>query len=581
MDVVRILIVEDENIVALDLRNRLRALDYEVLAISTTGEDALKKTEELHPDLVLMDILLRGEMTGIEAAEQIKNRFEVPVIYLTAYADDKTLQRAKLTEPFGYVLKPFEERELHTTIEMALYRHKMNRRLKESEQRLATILNSIGDAVIATDPAGLVTFMNPVAAAITGWNPDEAMGKRIQEVFHLAHQESTTVDAEGELLLPAALLMGIGDSVRCATLIAKTGAEVPIDFNATPMKNKDGITGLVLAFRDITERKQAEEAIAYERKLLHLLMDNIPDTVYFKDKNSRFTRINKAQAFVLGLRSPDEAIGKSDFDFFTPEHAAEAYADEQNIMQTGRSIIDKVERIRRADGEFRWVSTTKFPIMDREGQVTGVAGVTRDITERKRSEFALLESEARLRAVWDSSVDGMRLTDENGVIVAVNRSYCELVGMQKEELEGQTFTVVYASPQDHEKSLRKYQARFKEKRIDSLLERQVTLRSGKTIEVELGNSMIDLGEQGTLMLSIFRDITARKQAEEALRLDEARHKALLELNQMTEEPNEKIIEFALEQGVHLTQSKIGYLAFLNEDETELTMHSWSAKALQD
>ncbi|MBW2636350.1 MAG: response regulator, partial [Deltaproteobacteria bacterium] len=180
---VKIMVVEDEGIIAKDIRNTLKRLGYTVPVVLSTGEDAIKKTAETHPDLVLMDIVLEGDMDGVEAAEQIRNRFDIPVVYLTAYSDEKTLQRAKITEAYGYILKPFQERELHTTIEMAVYKHKMERRLKQSEQWLAITLKSIGDAVIATDTKGIVTFMNPVAETLTGWKQDEAVGKPVKNVF--------------------------------------------------------------------------------------------------------------------------------------------------------------------------------------------------------------------------------------------------------------------------------------------------------------------------------------------------------------------------------------------------------------
>ncbi len=131
---------------------------------------------------------------------------------------------------------------------------------------------------------------------------------------------------------------------------------------------------------------RAEEALAHERDLLHALMDNVPDTIYFKDAASRFMRINTAQAQVLGLNDPQKAIGKMDLDFFTTEHARDAYLDEQKIVQSGQPLIAKVEKIRRADGEFRWVSATKVPIRDKEGEVSGIVGISRDITEQKRAE---------------------------------------------------------------------------------------------------------------------------------------------------------------------------------------------------
>ena len=169
METPRILIVEDESVVALDLRSRLAALGYDVCGAAARGEEALAYVDAGHPDLVLMDIRLKGAMDGIAAADEVRRRWRIPVVYLTAYADDSTLQRAKITEPFGYVLKPFEDRELKSAIEMALYKHAAEQRLRDSEQRYATTLRSIGDGVIATDRHGCVTLLNPVAETLTGW----------------------------------------------------------------------------------------------------------------------------------------------------------------------------------------------------------------------------------------------------------------------------------------------------------------------------------------------------------------------------------------------------------------------------
>ena len=123
----QILVVEDEYIVAKDIQNSLEKLGYTVPAIAASGEEAINKIREIQPSLVLMDIVLKGTMDGVETANQIRTKFDIPIIYLTAYSDEKTLQRAKITEPFGYLLKPFEERELYSTIEMALYKQEMEK----------------------------------------------------------------------------------------------------------------------------------------------------------------------------------------------------------------------------------------------------------------------------------------------------------------------------------------------------------------------------------------------------------------------------------------------------------------------
>ena len=130
-----IILVEDEIIVAADVKNRLENMGYSVLGIFDNGEEAIQKAGELKPNLVLMDIVLKGEMDGIDAAQNIRELYDIPIIYLTAYSDEKTLQRAKVTEPFGYVLKPFEDREIQSAIEMAIYKHQMEKKLKESEEK--------------------------------------------------------------------------------------------------------------------------------------------------------------------------------------------------------------------------------------------------------------------------------------------------------------------------------------------------------------------------------------------------------------------------------------------------------------
>ncbi len=129
----KILIVEDEAIVALSIQKKLESLGYIVLAVISSGAEALQKAAKTSPDLVLMDITLVGDMDGIETARHIRDRFNIPVVYLTAHNDDNTLQRARLTEPLGYLLKPFNIEELHTTIDMALYKHQMKQKLREQE----------------------------------------------------------------------------------------------------------------------------------------------------------------------------------------------------------------------------------------------------------------------------------------------------------------------------------------------------------------------------------------------------------------------------------------------------------------
>lgn len=259
-----ILVVEDETIVAKYIQKWLRSLGYSVPAVVSSGEEAIEKTEEIHPDLVLMDIVLKGNMDGIETARRIRARLNIPIIFLTAYADENTLERAKVTEPFGYIIKPFEERELHSTIEMALYKHRMERQLKESREWFATTLKSICDAVIATDREGLITFMNPVAESLTGWEQKEALGRDLKEVFRVI-DEKTRIPIEN--LGVDVLRQGVVTNPTEHILISRYGREMYIDDSVAPIKDDSGnIMGVVLIFRDATERRRmAEELLKAQR----------------------------------------------------------------------------------------------------------------------------------------------------------------------------------------------------------------------------------------------------------------------------------------------------------------------------
>ena len=180
-----ILIVEDSFIVAFHLRKTLESEGYEVMGIENSGEAAIAFIEKQRPALVLMDIMLGGRMDGIETTRTIRSRYHLPVIYITALTDKETIQRAKITEPYGYLTKPFEDREVFTVVEMALYKHEIELKLRQSEEKFFSTVRSISDAVIIIDEQYRITYMNPSAEAITGWALPKMSGRALQEIFLL------------------------------------------------------------------------------------------------------------------------------------------------------------------------------------------------------------------------------------------------------------------------------------------------------------------------------------------------------------------------------------------------------------
>jgi PAS domain S-box-containing protein len=256
----RVLVVEDEALVAEEIRDRLQRLDVDVVAIADTGEQAIRVTEETRPDLVLMDIRLKGALDGIQAAALIRERFDVPVVYLTAHSDPSTLDRAMEGASFGYVLKPFQEKDLRIAIASAVSRARSEQALKEKNAMYASMLASIADAVVAVDTLGEISFLNAAAVALTGWTRAEALGKPLQDVLRMI-DEATREEME----VPAARALRQGaaeQATRDALLIDRQGAAIPVASSAAPvLDSRARLAGAVMVMRDLRERRRLQAAL--------------------------------------------------------------------------------------------------------------------------------------------------------------------------------------------------------------------------------------------------------------------------------------------------------------------------------
>lgn len=268
----KILVVEDEVIVARTIANQLTQLGYTVVGTASSGAAAIDKAISTRPDLVLMDVVLKGEMDGITAANRICSQQDVPVVFLTAYADENTLQRAKSTLPLGYIVKPFSPGELRVAVELALFKHQAEQELRASQSYLATLLHSMNDAVIATDERGLVTFMNPAAEALTGWREAEAFGKDSAEVLRLVN-EVTDLPTDH----PVAQVLKTQEVAflsEFTSLVNRNGDRIPIGDSASPLQRQlEGIDGVVVVFWDMSAYRQSEllqKALEKEQELNQL-----------------------------------------------------------------------------------------------------------------------------------------------------------------------------------------------------------------------------------------------------------------------------------------------------------------------
>lgn len=300
-----------------------------------------------------------------------------------------------LTEQYVSAVKIFTQ-HISTALELAKEQskhEKMKETLTKSEEKYRGLFDEAIDAIFVSDAiTGILLECNREASKLVGREKSEIIGKH-QRILHPPQE----IDGEFSRTYVQHLKEKEGQVLE-TKVVTKKGEikDVEIKANILDIEGRKMLQGI---FRDVTDRKITEETLMYEHDLLQALMDNIPDTIYFKDVNSRFTRINKAQAQMLGVKSPVDAIGKTDYDFFTPEHAKDAYNDEQNIVRTGKPIVNKVERIKRADGQFLWVSATKVPIRDSANRVVGIVGISRDITEHRTMEEELIRHSGHLEEI--------------------------------------------------------------------------------------------------------------------------------------------------------------------------------------
>ncbi|HET9821424.1 MAG TPA: ATP-binding protein [Burkholderiaceae bacterium] len=361
----RILVVEDEAVIAMDLAQNLRDFGYEVVGIAANGERARQLAHEQQPDLILMDIVIRGPSDGIDTARQIQAEFDVPVVFLTAYGDSATLQRAKNTMPYGYLMKPFRSSDLRTTIEVALHKHAMDRRVRESERWLTRTLECIGDGIVATDPQGLVRFLNPVAESLLGVQDAEALGRQAREVFTLCDEAT---GAPGPDLVARALASSEQTELVSGVLPpGEARRPIHLDAGAAPIRDDDGrLLGAVLVFRDVTQRRLAEAELTMYREHLEQLVRE--RTMELETARNEAERANRAKSQFLSamsheLRTPMNAIlGFSELLRDEPLSQENALFV-RNIHEAGKHLLrlidDLLDMGRIEAGQF---NTTSQPV---------------------------------------------------------------------------------------------------------------------------------------------------------------------------------------------------------------------------
>jgi len=508
------MVVEDEGIIAQDIKNCLEGLGYIVPDVVFTGREAIQRAEELRPDLVLMDIVLKGEIDGIETAAEIRKKYNIPIVYLTAYEDDKTLKRAKMTEPLGYILKPFEERYLRSSIEMALYKHQMETRLKENERWLSTILKSVGDGVIVSDEKGLIKFMNPVAEVLTGWELKDLAGSKASDLLKLLDEDTREIMANPlERVLKENIIIGRSNHT---ILINRDGREISIDHSSSPLRDDKGrVTGAVLIIQDISERKISETALKESENKFRNLFDFATDAIFVQSLNGRIISVNNQACKLLGYTKV-ELLSLKFSDLINENIIDNTFVIYSSLKEKGNYQFET--QYRKKDGSFVDVEISMRLIKLLDEEVVQL--FVRDISERKLAQEKINMLAQAIKGITEC----VSITDLSGNIIFINDAFESTYGYSKEEIIGKPMSIVRSFSNPHVINAEIADFTNKGGWQGELLNRA---KDGREFPVYLSTSLLK-NEKGVSIahIGVASDITERKKAEEAVKESEKRFQDL-------------------------------------------------------
>jgi PAS domain S-box-containing protein len=379
-----------------------------------------------------------------------------------------------------------------------------NARLSE-EKYMKAFMTSPDSVNINRLSDGMYVSVNEGFINMLGFSEEEVIGKTSLEL-------NIWADPENRKALVAKLRKD-GRVDNLEALFRHKDGRIIIGLMSASVIDLEGVAHSLNITKDITTRKQIEEALLNEQFLVNALMDSLPDHIYFKDLESRFIRNSKSHILSFGFSDPSEVVGKTDFDFFNSEDAQKAFDDEQKIIKTGQSIR-KEEKFTRTDNTVVWFMAEKLPLRDKNGNIIGTFGISRDITEQKKTEEALKKSEERFRSVTQSAIDAIISVNSKGIILGWNQGAENTFGYNEVEIIGQSLNLII--PDDylgkHIKGFVLLELRGEPKAPGKTIELIGKKKNGENFPLELSLSSWETSE-GKFFTGIIRDISRRKRTE--------------------------------------------------------------------
>ncbi len=650
----RILIADDDFTVGMQIEEMLTALGYELVGQAGSGRETIEMARNLKPDIILMDIVMPGELNGIEAAIKIRAESDIPIVFISGHGESKYIQEAKQINPHGYVMKPFDENEIKAFVEIALHKHKMEKQLKQAHEQLertnrhllreikerqekqefsAHLLKSSPNPILVIGPDTAVQYVNPAFEGLTGFSSSEVVGtmapypwwtndtshtgkrdfqevvvkgprkieegfqtkegdafwvemnsipfikdgdplyvlsnwvditdrkrtqdvleqneKRYRSVIQTAMDGFWIMDTKGKFLEvnPAYARMSgysmeelmkmtisdveVGECHEEITQRMQKSMKAGFGRFETVYRRKDKSTfdveinfrylslngGIFLSFiRDITGRKEAEEALRESEERYRRLAENSPDMIYRMSLPAGIYEYVSPMSITIFGYSPEEWYDNPLLirEIVHPDWHSYFKAKWEDLLQGHIPPIYEYEIIRK-DGDVRWINQRNILVRDHNGSPVAIEGVVTDITESKRAEEVLRESEEKLRVIFDTVYAGVILVDASGVITYANRRMAEMFGYDMEEIIGTYYPEHLHESQTDDGQMKMFQLIRGD--IDHvLLERFYRKKDGTTFWGHFSGSRLCRSD-GSLstLVGVMTDVTEKKELEAQLR----------------------------------------------------------------